>query len=119
MKRFSNECGALLPSALRGTALRKHIATYTAMLNVEESQVDRLARFMGHNKDIHKNVYRVPVPVAEITDVSRLLMAAIGDDDFEEENEQYSDTTDEELNEVGESRSSFKSSKSSTKNGNV
>lgn len=101
MKRFSNECGALLPSALRGTALRKHIATYTAMLNVEESQVDRLATFMGHHKDIHKNVYRVPVPVAEITDVSRLLMAAIGEDDVEngdENEEQDSDSSDEEVN---------------------
>ncbi|KAK0076137.1 hypothetical protein PV325_005823 [Microctonus aethiopoides] len=80
MRRFANECGALIPSALRGTTLRKHIATYTSMLNIEEHQVDRLANFMGHHKDIHKNIYRVPVSVAEITDVSRLLMAAVGDD---------------------------------------
>jgi len=49
---------------------------------------------MGHHKDIHKNIYRVPVPILEMTDVSRLLMAAIGYDDKEddkEDNEEYSD----------------------------
>ncbi|KAK0169705.1 hypothetical protein PV328_010349 [Microctonus aethiopoides] len=51
MRRFANECGALIP----------------------KYQVDRLANFMRHHKDIHKNIYRVPVSVAEITDVSRLL----------------------------------------------
>ncbi|KAK0158082.1 hypothetical protein PV327_011146, partial [Microctonus hyperodae] len=80
MRRFANECSALIPSALRGTTLRKHIATYMSMLNIEEHQVDRLANFMGHHKDIHKNIYRVPVSVAEMTDVSRLLMAAVCDE---------------------------------------
>lgn len=101
MRRFANECGALIPSTLRGTTLRKHIATYTSMLNIEECQIDRLANFMGHHKDIHKNIYRVPVPVAEMTDVSRLLMAAIGHDDKEDDEEnsddnENSDSSDEE-----------------------
>lgn len=103
MRRFANECGALIPSTLRGTTLRKHIATYTSMLNVEECQVDRLANFMGHHKDIHKNVYRVPIPIAEMTDVSRLLMAAIGDgnkEDDESDDNQNSDSSDEENNNV-------------------
>jgi len=94
LRRFANECGALMPSSLRGTILRKHIATYTAMLDVEESLVEHLANFMGHHKDIHKTIYRIPVPVAEITDVSQLLMAAIGDD--ENKNNEYSTNNDEE-----------------------
>jgi len=99
MRRFANECGAL--STLHGTTLRKHIATYTSMLNIEECQIDRLANFMGHHKDIHKNIYRVPVPVAEMTHISRLLMAAIGYDDKEDDEDysddnQNSDSSDEE-----------------------
>ncbi|XP_030382766.1 uncharacterized protein LOC115630375 [Scaptodrosophila lebanonensis] len=58
--------------------LRKHLATYTSMLNVEDIQIDRLANFMGHHKEIHKNIYRVPATIAEITEVSQMLMAAIG-----------------------------------------
>ncbi|XP_029159005.1 uncharacterized protein LOC114931205 [Nylanderia fulva] len=98
MRRFANECGALIPSTLRGTMLRKHIATYTSMLNIEDCQIDRLANFMGHHKDIHKNIYRMPVPVAEITDVSRLLMAAIGHDDKEDDEENSEENSDDNEN---------------------
>lgn len=80
MRKFSTECGATIPSSLRGTTLRKQIATYTAMLNIEDTQVDTLANFMGHAKEIHKSIYRVPIPVKEMTDVSRLLKAAMGTD---------------------------------------
>lgn len=102
MRRFSNECGAVIPSALRGTTLRKHIATFTAMLDIEDTQVDRLANFMGHDKAIHKNIYRVPVPVAEMTDVSRLLVAAMGgddegDDDGAQSGDQNSDSSDDDV----------------------
>ncbi|XP_058980559.1 uncharacterized protein LOC131803367 isoform X1 [Musca domestica] len=78
LRKFASECGALIPDTLRGTKLRKHIATYTSLLNVQESTVDRLANFLGHHKDIHKSIYRVPVPVAEITSVSKILLSAAG-----------------------------------------
>lgn len=91
LRRFANECGALLPSTLRGTTLRKQIATYVSSLNVEEYRIERLANHMGHHKDIHKNIYRLPIPVSEITDVSRLLMCAIGDDEKEEDQDKSED----------------------------
>lgn len=43
-------------------------------INVEE--VDRLENFLGYLKNIHKTIYRVPVPVAEITTVSKHLLTA-------------------------------------------
>lgn len=46
---------------------------------------------MGHAKEIHKNIYRVPVPVREMTDVSRLLEAAMGNDLNENDNEDCND----------------------------
>jgi len=57
MRKFANDCGASIPTSLRDTVLRKHIATYTAMLRVEENQISDLANFMGHDKQIHKDVY--------------------------------------------------------------
>ncbi|KRF77557.1 uncharacterized protein Dvir_GJ26675 [Drosophila virilis] len=65
--------------------LRKHLATYTSMLNVKDVQIDRLANFMGHHKDIHKEIFRIPVTVAEIAEVSQMLMAALGNN-VEDEN---------------------------------
>lgn len=104
MRRFAIECGAVIPSTLRGTNLRKHIATYTSLLNVEECKIDKLANFLGHAKEIHKTFYRVPVPFAEITEVSKMLLAAIGEDDNNGEENEYNesdkdencDTSDEE-----------------------
>nr|XP_032289123.1 uncharacterized protein LOC6637003 isoform X2 [Drosophila virilis] len=58
--------------------IRKHLAICTSMLNVKDFQIDRLANFMGHHKDIHKEIYRIPVTVAEIAEVSQMLMAALG-----------------------------------------
>lgn len=53
---------------------------------------------MGHHKDIRKNIYRLPIPVSEITDASRLLMAAIGDDekDDQDKSEMKNSDSDEE-----------------------
>ncbi|KAK0162381.1 hypothetical protein PV327_008725 [Microctonus hyperodae] len=93
MRKFSEECGATMPQSLRGTTLRKHIATYIAMLGMEEHQISDLANFMGHNKQIHKDIYRVPVPMRDVTDVSQLLQAAIGND---EQNENTDNSSDEE-----------------------
>ncbi|XP_074107792.1 uncharacterized protein LOC141533035 [Cotesia typhae] len=104
MRRFANDCGAEMPSALRGTNLRKHVATYTSLLNVEDCQINKLANFMGHAKEIHKSYYQIPVPVTEITEVSKMLLAALGNDDdntydpndvSEDENSDSSDDDDD------------------------
>lgn len=57
------------------------------MLNIEDAQVDNLANFMGHAKEIHKSIYRMPIPIKEMTDVSRLLEAAMGTDLDDNDNE--------------------------------
>jgi len=56
MRKFANDCGASIPTSLRGTMLRKHIATYTAMLRIEENQISDLANFMGHDKQVQRCV---------------------------------------------------------------
>ncbi|XP_046752035.1 uncharacterized protein LOC124414914 [Diprion similis] len=58
LRNFSVACGAKVPSSLRGTKLRKHIATHCINLNLSETQVSDLANFMGDNKKIHKEIYR-------------------------------------------------------------
>lgn len=96
MRKFADACDASIPTSLRGTMLRKHIATYTAMLRVEENQVSDLENFMGHNKQIHKDVYRISNGLIDMTEVSRLLQAAIGDnDENEDSNEENGQTKDD------------------------
>ncbi|KYN14503.1 hypothetical protein ALC57_13290, partial [Trachymyrmex cornetzi] len=89
MREYSSKCGAEKPFTLRGTKLRKHIATKCITLNLSESEVTELANFMGHDKTIHKSHYRQSIPEIDIPRFSRLLNVAI----FNEEN----DTDDEEI----------------------
>ncbi|XP_011302189.1 uncharacterized protein [Fopius arisanus] len=47
MREYSLKCGADAPETLRGTTLRKHIATKCIALNVTDGQVTDLANFTG------------------------------------------------------------------------
>lgn len=85
MKKFSGRCGASLPETLRETIFRKHIATFTAMLGVNDNEVSDLANCMEHHKNIHKGVYRVPVSLVDVTGVTQLLQAAMGPTNADEE----------------------------------
>lgn len=77
MRKFAYECGAEHPERLRGTLLRKHIATNCHKLKLTEHEVSELANFMGHKKDIHKQFYRLPQKKADSLNISKYLEAAL------------------------------------------
>lgn len=126
MLRFAKESGTEFPDTLRGTTLRKHIATMGITLNLTDDQITDLANFMGHHEKIHKEVYRRPIAVKDITEISQLLEAAQGvkdsrnnfieesDSDFEStENLQTTEdnTTFEENNSLQQSNEGKKQTK--------
>ena len=78
MRQFSEECGAKNPTFLRGTNLRKHIATRCVDMELSDNQISRVAKFMGHDEKIHKNIYRQPVVKVDILDMSKVLEKAQG-----------------------------------------
>ncbi|KYN15697.1 hypothetical protein ALC57_12099 [Trachymyrmex cornetzi] len=86
MRKFANECNADNPERLRGTLLRKQIATNCDKLKLTEQEVSELADFMGHTKDIHKQYYRLPRKETDILVISKYLDAAIGTSDDSENN---------------------------------
>lgn len=88
LRKFSLDCGAEHPARLRGTQLRKYIATTCITLNLEEQQVSDLANFMGHAEKIHKDIYRQPLISRDILSMSRLLEKAQGDNDNSDESDQ-------------------------------
>ena len=75
MRKYAEECGAQSPETLRGTALRKHIATVSQVLNLRDNELDVIAQFMGHNIKIHRDFYRLPSEVLQTAKVAKLLMA--------------------------------------------
>lgn len=78
IRKYSIECGAEHPERLRGTNLRKHIATTCIKLNLQDDQVRDLANFMGHNEKIHKDIYKQPIASRDILRMSKLLEMAQG-----------------------------------------
>lgn len=60
MDKCAKACGAKNHKALTPTRLRKHLATLTQLLNMSESDIEQLAKFMGHTVGIHRRAYRLP-----------------------------------------------------------
>lgn len=75
MKKLSEEASVHFPHTLRGTLLRKHIATVGMALNLTDREVDE---FMGHDKPIHLKINRQPVGTKDIINVSQWLEEAQG-----------------------------------------
>lgn len=78
MRRFSVESDIANPELLRGTYLRKHLATQAAFLDLDDTEVSDLVNFMGHADKIHREHYRIPVASREVNRVSRVLEIGIG-----------------------------------------
>jgi len=75
LRTFVKACGAKNPAALSSTKLRKHIATLSTVLNMNETEMDQLANFMGHDLRIHRQHYRLPEATLQLAKISKVLMA--------------------------------------------
>jgi len=93
IRKFAVECNAVHSNTLRGTTLRKHVATYCIQLNLNEVDVSDLATFMGHADKIHKEHYRQPLPTRDILKISQYLEAVQGNN--KNNNESSSEKDDE------------------------
>jgi len=59
IRKFCKNAGVKHPENITSTRLRKHVATVTQLLNLSESDIEQLATFLGHTKDVHKEFYRL------------------------------------------------------------
>ncbi|XP_063993652.1 uncharacterized protein LOC135171197 [Diachasmimorpha longicaudata] len=79
LRQFAEECGAEHPDRLRGTYLRKHVATTCAEENMDENNITDIANFMGHAEAIHRSHYRRSVVSRDVLGVVNILCKAQGD----------------------------------------
>lgn len=63
------------PKSITSTKLRKYTATVCQVFNLQEREVDWLARHMGHDVRCHRDFYRLHESAVELTKISRILMA--------------------------------------------
>ncbi|XP_074530856.1 uncharacterized protein LOC141793879 [Halichoeres trimaculatus] len=75
IQKFARESGAKNPEALTSTKLRKHIATMSQVLNLQENESDQLADFLGHDIRVHRQYYRLPQGTLQLAKMSKVLLA--------------------------------------------
>ncbi|XP_060084134.1 uncharacterized protein LOC132563388 [Ylistrum balloti] len=56
------------------TNLRKHIATMAQVHELSENEKDQLAKFLGHDIRIHREVYRQPLDLVQKTKITKMLL---------------------------------------------
>ncbi|XP_031783977.1 uncharacterized protein LOC100679361 isoform X11 [Nasonia vitripennis] len=78
MRKYAEHCGVEDSSTLRGTMLRKQVATMVYAADIQDDKLQDLARFLGHELKIHLNYYRQQIPVREIIGLAPLLENAKG-----------------------------------------
>ena len=51
------------------------MATLSKVLNLQETELDQLADFMGHDIRVHRQFYRLPEGTLQLVKISKILMA--------------------------------------------
>lgn len=59
IRKFGKDSGAKHPENIISTRLRKHTITVTQILNLSDGDIEQLATFLGHTKNVHTNFYRL------------------------------------------------------------
>lgn len=76
MRKISVACGAEKPELLRGTHLRKHVATKCIELDLTDNAVSNVANHLGHLEKIHRDIYRLPKKSKTIVQVAKILTSS-------------------------------------------
>ncbi|CAH3173487.1 unnamed protein product [Porites lobata] len=76
LKKLSTQCEPPLsnPTNITSTRMRKNIGTISQVLSLKETEVDWLARHLGHDIPVHRDFYRLHESTIEIAKVSKLLL---------------------------------------------
>lgn len=75
LRELSEKSGVMDAKSITSTKLRKPIATTAQLLNLKDNEMVSLATYMGHDIRVHRQYYRLPDGVAQLTKVSKLLLA--------------------------------------------
>lgn len=74
LRKIVNEAGLEKPEFVTGTTLRKYLAVACQILNLNENELDSVAKHMGHDLFVHRKYYRLQEGAIELAKVSKLLI---------------------------------------------
>ncbi|XP_026291159.2 uncharacterized protein LOC113215712 [Frankliniella occidentalis] len=73
IREAAESCGAEDPLSLRATQLRKNVATTCQLLALNEHELDVLAKFMGHDINVHRQFYRLSDDAIQLARLSKVF----------------------------------------------
>ncbi|XP_038862974.1 uncharacterized protein LOC120058409 isoform X1 [Salvelinus namaycush] len=75
LRKCAHECDAKNPESLIHATVRKEVAIHCQILNLNESELDQVAKLLGHDTQVHKEYYRLSENAAHLAQISKLLLA--------------------------------------------
>ncbi|XP_041739272.2 uncharacterized protein LOC121571704 isoform X2 [Coregonus clupeaformis] len=75
LRKFARACDAKNPESLIHATVRKEVAIHCQVLNLNESELDQVAKLLGHDTQVHKEYYRLSENAAHLAEISKLLLA--------------------------------------------
>ncbi|XP_020314650.2 uncharacterized protein LOC109869147 [Oncorhynchus kisutch] len=75
LRKCAHECDAKNPESLIHATVRKEVAIHCQLLNLNESELDQVAKLLGHDTQVHKEYYRLFENAAHLAEISKLLLA--------------------------------------------
>ncbi|XP_037025624.1 uncharacterized protein LOC119067001 [Bradysia coprophila] len=88
IRTFSDMCGAVNPERLRGTTIRKNMASVCISFELNDNAVAEIADYMGHHEKIHREYYRKNPIQNEFVKISQMLEKAQGNDGDDEDSDE-------------------------------
>lgn len=75
MKAVANRANIQHPELVTSTKLRKYVATVCQIIDMTNTELDWLAKHLGHDISVHRDFYRLQDSTIELAKVSKLLIA--------------------------------------------
>ncbi|XP_051811567.1 uncharacterized protein LOC127536125 isoform X2 [Acanthochromis polyacanthus] len=75
IKAISSVCSANNPEHLRSVHLHKHTARIFQILNLENDELARLGKLLGHDIQAERDYYRLPEAAVELAKIAKLILA--------------------------------------------
>ncbi|CAH0558836.1 unnamed protein product [Brassicogethes aeneus] len=74
LRKLAFKCGAKKPELLTSTRFRKQIATILQLMCFEKTEMEQIAKFMGHTEKTHTEFYRLTEDVFQTAKVAKVLL---------------------------------------------
>ena len=75
LRNVAKEASLKHPEKLKSTGLRKHIATMSQLVSLQDNELDIVAQYLGHDIRTHREYYRLPTSTIQVAKVSKLLLS--------------------------------------------